>query len=507
MGKAVVSTTLGAEGLYVVPESRPARRGRPEGLASADRTTARRSVDLRARIGASARELVAPSYSWGARSRPSRLLPRAPGGAARRPDDDRESPPDQKPRGRGPHMPVLDGVRGVAILMVLCVHFIGDSPAYTAFERVTGEASQLRYLGGGPLLRAVRFPDHRAALRFEGIDPLFPQFLYAPHASHLPSLLRRTGRAVHPPAAASDVLIQPGSASPPTIRGGCGSTRATSTWPSTRAWALPYVGHFWSLAVEEQFYLVWPVGRPVLRPALAPRHLRRRDGSRARSSNRPVVRGRRHVALVVLTPCRFDALCIGGFVALAIRSVGSNASPGMASRCVGPLPALVLLASVWNARGERSSTVVLPIRGHPGRPHLRGGAGDQSRGQPEDADRCSGTASCASWAPAATVSTSFTASSRTEWASIGASSTRSRRGSGPAPPGHRSGRRDRALDRRRDRQLRALREALPATQEPAGPAGRGSSAAPATGRIVRPCRRLTRRQPPAPASSDRSSRR
>ena len=25
------------------------------------------------------------------------------------------------------------------------------------------------------------------------------------------------------------------------------------------SWALPYVSHFWSLAVEEHFYLLWPV--------------------------------------------------------------------------------------------------------------------------------------------------------------------------------------------------------------------------------------------------------
>ena len=39
------------------------------------------------------------------------------------------------PGGAGPHMLVLDGVRGVAILMVLCVHFIGDAPAHTGIER------------------------------------------------------------------------------------------------------------------------------------------------------------------------------------------------------------------------------------------------------------------------------------------------------------------------------------------------------------------------------------
>jgi len=72
--------------------------------------------------------------------------------------------------------------------------------------------------------------------------------------------------------------------------------------------------------------------------------------------------GAGEVALVVLTPCRFDALGVGAFVALAIRSVGLERVGRTARRCVGPLVALVLLTSAWNALGGRLIDVILPVR-------------------------------------------------------------------------------------------------------------------------------------------------
>jgi len=130
-----------------------------------------------------------------------------------------------------------------------------------------------------------------------------------------------------------------------------------------RAWALPYVGHFWSLAVEEQFYLVWPIvvlsfgRRSLLGICVAVTILA--------LALRSVLSfaGAGYVAQVVLTPCRFDALCVGGFLALAVRSVGLERVARTARWCLGPVLCMVLLASAWNAVRGSLSDVVLPIRG------------------------------------------------------------------------------------------------------------------------------------------------
>jgi peptidoglycan/LPS O-acetylase OafA/YrhL len=93
---------------------------------------------------------------------------------------------------------------------------------------------------------------------------------------------------------------------------------------SKSSWsALNYVSHFWSLAVEEHFYLVWPlVVWAFDRKALA------------RISLGVVVAalvlritlskyGMSELSISVLTPCRIDALCVGALLALLARRESS----------------------------------------------------------------------------------------------------------------------------------------------------------------------------------------
>jgi peptidoglycan/LPS O-acetylase OafA/YrhL len=130
-----------------------------------------------------------------------------------------------------------------------------------------------------------------------------------------------------------------------------------------RTWALPYVGHFWSLAVEEQFYLVWPLvvlsfaRRSLLRVCVVVTILAL--ALRIALS----FAGAGEMALLVLTPCRFDALCVGGFLALAVREVGLARVARSVRWALGPLAGLVLLVSVWNATQGTLTDVVLPVRG------------------------------------------------------------------------------------------------------------------------------------------------
>src|SRR5579859_5429454 len=263
------------------------------------------------------------------------------------------------PRGGGGHMLVLDGMRGVAIVMVLCVHFIGNSPAHTA---VTREAARLAGYGiwgvdlffvlSGFLITGLLYDS-------KGSPHYFRNFY-----------VRRTLRIFPLYYAVLALLFIVLPALPGPYPSGLAESERHQAWlwlyasnvylAIHRTWSLPYVGHFWSLAVEEQFYLVWPIvvlcfaRRSLLGIcivvtilALALRSLLALAGAGA-------------MAQLVLTPCRFDALCIGAFLALAIRSTGLDTVARAARLSLGPLVGLVLLASCWKAMRGSLSDLVLP---------------------------------------------------------------------------------------------------------------------------------------------------
>ena len=146
------------------------------------------------------------------------------------------------------------------------------------------------------------------------------------------------------------------------------------------------MGHFWSLAVEEHFYLLWPIvvlsfgRRSLLGICVAVTVLAL--ALRCALS----FAGAGDVALVVLTPCRFDALCVGGFLALAVRSVGLERVARTARSSLGPLawprPAGVRLECAAGLALGRGA----PAPRHAHRAHLRGAARHEPRGA--DRERC-----------------------------------------------------------------------------------------------------------------------
>jgi peptidoglycan/LPS O-acetylase OafA/YrhL len=131
-------------------------------------------------------------------------------------------------------------------------------------------------------------------------------------------------------------------------------------------WSLSYIDHFWSLAVEEHFYLFWPFvvfalahrPRALLATCLAltlGAMLARVIGS---------LMGLSWWTTYVLTPFRLDGLALGAFLAMAIRQ------PGGLERLVRALPwvvavvgGLLAITFAWTRLVSREGLeLVLPVR-------------------------------------------------------------------------------------------------------------------------------------------------
>jgi peptidoglycan/LPS O-acetylase OafA/YrhL len=216
------------------------------------------------------------------------------------------------------HIPALDGIRGLAILGVLCVHFFGNFVPANALERIFRNVNGLGTLGidlffmlSGFLITGILLDtkSHDNSLknfwirRFLRIFPLYYLVL---------SLI------------ALALLILPTALIP-----GADKIREAQPWAWTYLfnffiaregdWTVPFMGHFWSLAVEEQFYLVWPL--LVLR--LSPRRLMQLCMALILLACGLhfwlEINGSSKVSIHVLTPLRLNALCMGALLATWLR--------------------------------------------------------------------------------------------------------------------------------------------------------------------------------------------
>lgn len=246
---------------------------------------------------------------------------------------------------RAERLPALDGLRGLAILAVFFYHiaFFGGASAASPVDRALLGFALHGWLGvdlffvlSGFLITGILLDTRE--------EPGAPRAFY----------LRRIRRIV--PAYAVALLSQ---AMVFALRGEFGSVRLgwSLTWTTNfliagEGWSgLPAtMQHYWSLAVEEQFYLLWPLlvlwldRRTVRWVAL---------GAVVGASLCRVVLAQRGLAVAayVLLPSRMDGLAVGALLALAVRDPGGiRAAQGRWTRA-GIIAGVILLLRLL-ARGS-----------------------------------------------------------------------------------------------------------------------------------------------------------
>jgi peptidoglycan/LPS O-acetylase OafA/YrhL len=220
------------------------------------------------------------------------------------------------PSGRMPHIRALDGVRGLAIALVLMIHLLesNNQPAGSSLLHLIVTIKNLGWVGvdlffalSGFLITGILYDSlgerhyfrnfyARRALR---IFPLYYGVLLVLFLVFRPTW--ETGRQLYLQLA---------------------YLQNTPLW-----WHAPQVGalrgvtvHLWSLAVEEQFYLVWPIVIFLLRDRRKLIWAALGLGLAA-----PLIRtallmhGASFVTTYTSTICRADSLLSGAWLALAIR--------------------------------------------------------------------------------------------------------------------------------------------------------------------------------------------
>jgi peptidoglycan/LPS O-acetylase OafA/YrhL len=247
-------------------------------------------------------------------------------------------------------MPVLDGIRGIAILAVLLFHFIapenreGLANAAVSWLFSYGALGvDLFFVLSGFLITGILYDARTDAHYFRNF--------------YMRRLLR-----IFPLYYGVLVIIFLVLPLIPELRGSeLSGLRSHQAWAWLYAvniylaihdgWVLSYIEHFWSLAVEEQFYLIWPLAVWLL--AAKPRVFLTFSFLVAATSFvgriAASLAGAGPVVIEVLTPFQLDALAIGGFFAVYLRQPGGEAG---ARRLVVPLAlaGLGLLVIQFGAR-------------------------------------------------------------------------------------------------------------------------------------------------------------
>ncbi|MBV8206363.1 MAG: acyltransferase [Acidobacteria bacterium] len=229
---------------------------------------------------------------------------------------------DQNPVAKSERVPELDGIRGLAILLVMAYHVVGPYalpghlPGHATWARVIRVAGfgaagvQLFFVLSGFLIGGI-------LLRVKSSDTYFSTFYFRRALRILPpyyalllfvALLRMAG----PDHWFSELVLSPASLL------GYLAFLPNIVMAAHSSWGIPILGVSWSLGVEEQFYLTLPVAVRLLSSrALA-------VVTAALVVAAPVLRylllaRGQSFASYMLMPCEADCLGIGVLIAIGFE--------------------------------------------------------------------------------------------------------------------------------------------------------------------------------------------
>lgn len=263
------------------------------------------------------------------------------------------------------HVPALDGVRGLAILLVLLFHLgqFGHGLPFPSVlvDRVFYKACQAGWVGvdlffvlSGFLITGILHDSKGSSHYFRNFYArrclrIFPLYylclilflLLLPKVFPLHSGFQ---------SLRNDAFWY--------------WTYLSNLWVARKGWdPFGVLDHFWSLAVEEQYYLIWPVvilifkTRTLLQVCLAfiVGALLIRIGLRLADYG---------TAAYVLTPARMDALAAGAALALLARGPSGLSCLASRAKMVASLTGLVLGVIFFWRRGLSSQDFVVATIGH-----------------------------------------------------------------------------------------------------------------------------------------------